>query len=274
VDDTQVRILGTDFIKDFRNAGKSTVDRQIRSSTLKNINNARRYPEFVTEAKIIGRNSASILMQSPGSKSDLHTDVGQGGAFCTGTKLWAFFPPTESNMELMRQYYSFDNQPSTKSEAKKKFWDTHEFEHGVWITQNPGELLYTPSGTPHAVFTLSWSVLISAQVDTAVTFVRNLKYQQTELESMDADNVDSVKSIHLALRELTAEKIGRQLFVELRHWVKMYWPRVEERVKERATREEWREVVLAMGKLFEGVGAGGRPDCEALNVPLRKRKRA
>lgn len=74
-------------------------------------------------------------------------------------------------MELMRQYYSIESNRNTKGVAKKESWDTHELEHGVWLFRNAGELLYTPSMAPHTVFTFTWSVLITAHVDTTVTFV-------------------------------------------------------------------------------------------------------
>ncbi|KAE8444107.1 hypothetical protein EG329_000889 [Mollisiaceae sp. DMI_Dod_QoI] len=270
-EDEQIRVLAAKLIKDFK-ADKSSGTKQIRFLRLDSINKTRRYPEFIKEAKIIERNRVSILIQSPGSKSDLHTDVGQGGALSTGVKLWAFFPPTEKNMELMRQYYSLESQQGIKGVAKKEFWDTHALEHGVWLVQNAGELLYTPSEAPHAVFTFSWSILITAHVDTAVTFVRNLKHQRTELAFTGSENEDNIKRLYLCLHEITPEKVGKRLFLQLRDDVTQNWPGIEEVVKDRATRQEWREIVSALQKMFQGVMEEELPDCMALNRS-RKRKR-
>ncbi|KAI1078529.1 hypothetical protein F5B20DRAFT_547349, partial [Whalleya microplaca] len=106
-------------------------------------------------------------------------DTGQGGALSFGVKLWAFFPPTEKNMELMRQYYLIETD--TDSNKQESFWIKNSLQDGVWLTQSPGELLYTPSAAPHAVFTFTWAPLITAHLDTAVTFVRNLRFLPTEL---------------------------------------------------------------------------------------------
>ncbi|OWP01496.1 chaperone protein htpG [Marssonina coronariae] len=73
-------------------------------------------------------------------------------------------------MEIMRQYFLLESHQSAKTAPNATFWKHHRLEHGVWLVQNAGELLYTPSEAPHAVFTLTWSVLITAHVETAVTF--------------------------------------------------------------------------------------------------------
>ncbi|KAI0001555.1 hypothetical protein F4779DRAFT_604210 [Xylariaceae sp. FL0662B] len=204
---------------------------QIRNLRVPRINSLRKYPEFLKDAHIIDKNSATILLQSPGSMSPLHTDWEMGGALSFGTKLWAFFPPTARNMELMRQFYV----ASTDIEGNKaeEFWLTHALEDGVWLTQSPGELLYTPASTPHAVFTFSWAPFITTHVDTALTFVRNIRFLPTDLAFTGSDDMDR---IYLLLNKITPQLVGKRRFAELQRGVAESWPRVKKAVGDSRSR--------------------------------------
>jgi hypothetical protein len=167
-------------------------------------------------------------------------------------------------MEQMRQCYSLDSQESNKAREKGNFWHSHKLEEGVWLIQNAGELLFTPSIAPHAVFTLTWSVLITAHVETAVTFVRNLKHQRAELAFDGSENKGIFKRMYLCLHEITPARLGIRTFEQLRQQVGESWPGIEGIVREKASRQEWEEIVLALQKMFKTVERGQRPDCLAL----------
>lgn len=79
----------------------------------------------------------------------------------------------------MNRYYALEPHLDSESlpdaddeHTKNQFWDHIELEQGVWLTQQPGVLLQAPSEAPHAVYTFTWALLMTAHIEIAVTFVR------------------------------------------------------------------------------------------------------
>ena len=66
--------------------------------------------------------------------------------------------------------------------------------------------------------------------------------------------------------------MGKGLFLELRNEVAKNWPKVEQVVRDRATKQEWKKVVSAIQKMFQDVAEEERPNFVAL-AESRKRKR-
>ena len=104
----------------------------------------------------------------------------------------------------------------------------------------------------------------TAHVDTAVTFVRNLKWQATELEF---DDIADIERIYRCLNEITTEKVGKALFSLLCDEVVENWAKVENVVQEKATAAEGREVKFALQRMFEDVRDEDLPDFKALRKP-------
>lgn len=188
---------------------------------------------------------------------DLDTDVTQGGALIHGTKLWAFFPPIATNMSLMRRFFRLpdngnytDTQPALLQAHQTQFWrvPAHQLEHGVWLTHNPGELLYTPSVAPHAVFTLEPTTLVTVHVETAATFAANVRWLGTELACAPAGAVERVAR---CLAKITKERVGAAGLGRLRAEIVDGWAEVKGEVRAKATAREWGMVKLALEQLLE-----------------------
>ncbi|PVH83851.1 hypothetical protein DL98DRAFT_615218, partial [Cadophora sp. DSE1049] len=168
--------------------------------------------------------------------TDLHLDTSDGISSPLGQcrKLWLIFPPTASNLGLMKKA---DGQRAKLDRIGK------ELEGGLVLTTNSHEAIYLPAGCIHAVITLEGGFLIATDFTTPLSSRPHGAMINAGLDDSGAASTFQQEPLALASWIGTLEKI-RNYAKECPDWKKtanMVWD-------EYFKRKEARGMVCVCGK--------------------------
>ncbi len=168
-------------------------------------------PELIGKHRLVAPHypAWSWLYCGPrGSMSPLHVDVLESSAWnvlLSGAKLWIFFPPWISEDSLRDA--STGNLVNPFASAV----DASLMSRAVVTLQQPGEIVFTPSGWLHAVMNVQNSIALTENFVNASNYLFVLRYLQKELEK--ERGTDMERQIEAVIRSLTrtvADKLYKE----------------------------------------------------------------
>ncbi len=140
-----------------------------------------------------------------GSMSPLHVDVFESSAWnvlLSGAKLWIFFPPSVSESSLRDSSTGDYVNPFALS------MDAQLMSRAVIALQQPGEVVFTPSGWYHAVLNVQNSIALTENFINGTNFLFVLRHLHKELEKERGKEMEAqIEAVIDSLTRIAAERI-------------------------------------------------------------------
>ena len=151
------------------------------------------YSNFPAEGKRFAL--SWIYIGSQGTGTALHVDVWNTSAWnlvTSGKKLWLFYPPDQEEFLYAGKVNPFDPDLSLYPKFK--------YTHPQIAVQNPGDLIYTPSGWWHAVYNIEGGVSITEN------FINHTNIERVKEYFKQKDQLRSLASIEKIAKHFTTDR--------------------------------------------------------------------